>query len=80
MIRGIANMIAIAGLGLFAAFVGRAVLTTGVFSRWGAWYGFILLFPGLGGLINPITGFMYIGLVLPWLFWLGLQFSKLARS
>ncbi len=79
MIRGIANMIAITGLGLFAAFVGRAALKTGVFSSWGAWWGFILLLPGLGGLVNPILGFMYIALVLPWLVWLGMQFSKLAR-
>lgn len=80
MIRGIANMIAITGLGLFAAFIGRAALLTGAFSRWGAWYGFILLWPALGGLVNPIAGFMYITLVLPWLFWLGMQFSKLSRG
>ena len=80
MIRGIANMIAITGLGLFAAFVGRAALSSGVFSRWGAYWGFVLLIPGLGGLVNPIFGFMYIALVLPWLVWLGMQFSKLARG
>ena len=80
MIRGVANMIAIAGLGLFAAFTGRAALTSGLFSKWGAIYGFVLLFPGLGGLINPIAGFSYIAIVLPWLVWLGMQFSKLARQ
>jgi hypothetical protein len=80
MIRGIANMIAITGLGWFAAFTGYGALKTGVFSKWGAYYGFILLLPGLGGLISPIAGFMYIALVLPWLIWLGMQFSKLSRS
>lgn len=80
MFRGIANMIAITGLGFFAAFTGRAALVTGVFSKWGARYGFILLVPGLVGLVLPILGFMYILLVLPWLIWLGLQFGKLARS
>jgi hypothetical protein len=80
MIRGIANMAAITGLGWFAAFTGYAALKSGTFSKWGAYYGYILLLPGLGGLVNPIFGFMYIALVLPWLFWLGMQFSKLARS
>jgi hypothetical protein len=80
MIRGIANMIAITGLGFFAAFTGRAALSSGLFSRWGAWYGFILLLPGIGGLISPIFGFMYIALVLPWLIWLGLQFRSIARQ
>ncbi|MCP4001089.1 MAG: hypothetical protein GY727_09290 [Gammaproteobacteria bacterium] len=80
MIRGIVNMLAITGLGWFAAFTGYAVLTSGVFSKWGAYYGYILLLPGLGGLVNPIFGFMYIALVLPWLFWLGMQFSKAAKS
>jgi hypothetical protein len=80
MIRGIVNMIAITGLGLFAAFTGRAALTSGLFSKWGAWWGFILLFPGLGGLINPIAGFGYIALVLPWLIWLGIQFDSLERA
>jgi len=79
MIRGIANMIAITGLGFFAAFTGRAALTSGLFSKWGARYGFVLLLPGLGGLISPIFGFMYIALVVPWLVWLGLQFRKIAR-
>ena len=80
MIRGIANMVAITGLGLYAAFVGYASLKSGKFSKWGAWYGFLLLWPGLGGLINPIAGFTYIGIVVPWLIWLGMQFSRAARS
>ena len=80
MIRGIANMIAITGLGWFAAFIGYASIKSGLFSKWGAWYGFILLLPGLGGLVNPIFGFMYIALVLPWLIWLGMQFSKASRA
>jgi len=80
LIRGMANMVGVTGLGLFAASTGAAVLSSGVFSRWGAWYGFILLVPALGGLVNPILGFMYIALVLPWLFWLGLQFSRLSRA
>jgi len=79
MIRGIANITAITGLGFFAAFTGRAALTSGLFSKWGARYGFILLLPGLGGLISPIFGFMYIALVVPWLIWLGLQFRRIAR-
>jgi hypothetical protein len=79
MIRGVANIIAITGLGFFAAFTGRAALTSGLFSKWGAWYGHILLVPGLGGLISPIFGFMYLVLVLPWLIWLGLQFRRVAR-
>jgi len=79
MIRGIANMIAITGLGFFAAFTGRAALTSGLFSKWGARYGFVLLLPGLGGLISPIFGFMYIALIVPWLLWLGLQFRNIAR-
>jgi hypothetical protein len=80
MIRGIANMVAITGLGWFAAFTGYAALKSGTFSKWGAYYGYILLIPGLGGLIDPIFGFMYIALVLPWLIWLGMQFSKVARA
>jgi hypothetical protein len=80
MIRGIANMIAITGLGWLAAFISYASLKTGTFSKWGAYYGYILLLPGLGGLISPIFGFMYIALVIPWLIWLGMQFSKLSRS
>lgn len=80
MIRGVVNIIAITGLGLFAAFVGRAVLKTGVFSKWGAWWGFSLLLPGLGGLISPIFGFSYLVFVLPWLVWLSLQFRKLAKG
>jgi hypothetical protein len=80
MVRGIANMVAITGLGWFAAFTGYAALKSGAFSKWGAYCGYILLLPGLGGLINPIFGFMYIVLVLPWLVWLGLQFSKAANS
>jgi|GEM_PF-3364376 len=79
MIRGVANMIAITGLGFFAAFTGRAALTSGLFSKWGARYGFVLLLPGIGGLISPIFGFMYIALVVPWLIWLGLQFRNIAR-
>jgi len=51
-----------------------------VFSKWGAYYGFLLLWPGIGGLINPIAGFTYLAIVLPWLVWLGMQFSKLSRS
>jgi hypothetical protein len=80
MIRGVANMIAITGLGLFAAFSGRAALKSALFSKWGAIWGFVLLFPGLGGLVNPIAGFGYIALVLPWLIWLGMQFSKVSRQ
>ncbi len=80
MIRGVVNIIAITGLSLFAAFFGRAVLKTGVFSKWGAWWGFTLLLPGLGGLISPVFGFSYLVLVLPWLIWLGMQFRKLAGS
>jgi hypothetical protein len=80
MVRGVANIMAITGLGLFAAFVGRAALKSGVFSKWGAYYGFVLLLPGIGGLISPIFGFMYLIFVLPWLVWLGLQFGRLARS
>ncbi len=80
MIRGVANILAVTGLGLFAAFTGRAALRSGVFSKWGAYYGFILLVPGLAGLVSPIFGFMYLVFVLPWLFWLGMQFSKLARG
>jgi hypothetical protein len=79
LIRGMANMVAITGLGFFAAFVGSAALSSGLFSKWGAYYCFILLVPALGGLLNPILGFMYIALVLPWLFWLGMQFSRLSR-
>ncbi len=80
MIRGVANILAVTGLGLFAAFTGRAALLSGVFSKWVAWYGFILLVPGLAGLVSPIFGFMYLVFVLPWLVWLGMQFSKLARG
>jgi hypothetical protein len=80
MVRGVVNIIAITGLGLFAAFVGRAALKTGVFSKWGAWWGFTLLLPGIGGLISPIFGFSYLVFVLPWLIWLGLQFRKLAKG
>jgi hypothetical protein len=80
MIRGVVNILAITGLGLFAAFFGIASLRTGLFSKWGARYGFVLLVPGLGGLISPVFGFMYLLLVLPWLIWLGLQFSRLSRQ
>lgn len=80
MIRGIANMVAITGLGLFAVFTGRAALKSGLFSKWGAYWGFLLLWPAIGGLINPIAGFTYLGIVLPWLFWLGMQFSRLSRA
>jgi hypothetical protein len=80
LIRGVVNVLGITGLGLFAAFVGRAALKSGLFSRWGAWWGFTLLLPGLGGLISPIFGFSYLVLSLPWLFWLGRQFSRLARA
>lgn len=80
MIRGIVNIIAITGLGWFAAFTSYASLKSGIFSKWGAYYGYILLFPGLGGLISPIFGFMYIALVLPWLIWLGMQFNKVSRA
>jgi hypothetical protein len=80
MIRGVVNILAITGLGLFAAFFGYASLQSGLFSKWGARYGFILLLPGLGGLISPIFGFMYLVFCLPWFFWLGMQFSKLSRQ
>ncbi len=80
MIRGIANMIAISGLGFFAAFTGYASLKTGLFSKWGAWYGFLLLWPAIGGLITPIAGFTYLGIVPVWLIWLGRQFSAAARQ
>jgi len=80
MIRGIANIVAITGLGLFAAFTGRAALVSGVFSKWGAYFGFLLLMPGLGGLVDPVFGFSYLGFVPVWLFWLGRQFSQLSRS
>ena len=80
MIRGIVNILAITGLGLFAAIFGTATLRAGVISKWGARYGFVLLVPGLGGLVSPVFGFMYLVLVLPWLIWLGLQFSRLSRQ
>jgi hypothetical protein len=80
MIRGVVNILAITGLGLFAALFGYATLKIGMCSKWGARYGFILLVPGFGGLISPIFGFMYLVLVLPWLIWLGLQFSQLSRQ
>ncbi|MEC9375604.1 MAG: hypothetical protein VYA80_04445 [Pseudomonadota bacterium] len=80
MIRGVVNILAITGLGLFAAFFGYASLKAQVFSNWGARYGFILLLPGIGGLISPIFGFMYLVFCLPWFIWLGLQFSKLSRQ
>lgn len=80
MIRGIANMVAITGLGLYAAFVGYAALKSDQFSKWGAYYGFLLLWPGLGGLVNPIAGFTYIGIVVPWLIWLGRQFGAASRT
>jgi hypothetical protein len=80
-IRSIVNIIAITGLGLFAAFTGRAALLSGNFSRWGAWFGFILLIPGIGGLINPVFGFTYLSFVPIWMIWLGLQFkAQAARS
>jgi len=80
MIRGVVNILAITGLGLFAAFFGYATLKSGIFSKWGARYGFVLLLPGLAGLTSPIFGFMYLVFVLPWLIWLGLQFSQLSRQ
>jgi hypothetical protein len=80
MIRGIVNIIAITGLGLFAALVSQAALGDSRFSNWGAWFGFVLLIPGLGGLTNPVFGFTYLALVPLWLIWLGVQFSKLSRS
>jgi hypothetical protein len=81
MIRGVVNIMAITGLGLFAAFFGYASLKSELFaSKWGARYGFILLLPALGGLISPIVGFFYLSLCLPWLYWVGIQFSKLSRQ
>ena len=80
MIRGIANMVAITGLGLLAAFTGYMALKGGSWQKWGAYWGFLLLWPGIGGLINPIIGFSYIAIVLPWLVWLGMQFSKVSRA
>ena len=80
MIRGIANMVAITGLGFFALFIGLAALRSGMFSKWGAYVGFLLLWPGIGGLVNPIAGFTYLGIVVPWLLWLGLQFRSLNKG
>ena len=80
MIRGVANMVAITGLGFLAAFTGYMALKSGGWPKWGAYWGYLLLWPGLGGLINPIIGFSYIAIVLPWLFWLGMQFSKASRA
>lgn len=80
MMRGIVNIIAVTGLGLFAAFVGKAALNDSRFAKWGAWFGFLLLWPAIGGLVNPIAGFTYLGFIPVWLFWLGRQFSKLSRS
>jgi hypothetical protein len=77
-VRSIVNIIAITGLGLFAAFTCRAALLSGQFSKWGAWFGFILLVPGIGGLINPVFGFTYLSFVPIWMVWLGLQFKGLA--
>ena len=78
LIRGVVMSIAAIGLGFFALFVGRAALHSDQFSNWGAWWGFTLLLPGLGGLINPVFGFFYLVLILPWVIWLGLQFKALA--
>jgi hypothetical protein len=80
MIRGVVNVMAITGFGLFAGIFGYAVLKEGIFSKWGARYGFVLLLPGVLGLISPIFGFVYLQLCLPWLIWLGLQFSQLSRQ
>ena len=78
--RGLVNILAITGLGLFAGIFGYAVLKQQIFAKWGAYYGYILLVPGVVGLINPVFGFMYLSLVVPWLIWLGLQFSRLSRN
>ncbi|MGI9291311.1 MAG: hypothetical protein ACR2QG_08545 [Gammaproteobacteria bacterium] len=80
MIRSIVNIIAITGLGLFAAILSKAALNDNRFSNWGAWFGFLLLWPALGGLVNPIAGFTYLGIVPIWLFWFGRQFSSMARA
>ena len=79
VVRGYVNIIGITGLGLFAAFTGRAALKSGLFSKWGAWWGYLLLLPALGGLVNPILGFTYLMFVVPWMVWLGLQFRKISR-
>jgi len=80
MIRGVTNMLAITMLGILAGSVSWCALKSGKFSKWGAYYGLILLIPGIGGLLNPILGFMYLSLVPIWAIWLGLQFRAQAAE
>jgi hypothetical protein len=77
MIRGIVNIMAIAGLGWFAGTLSWCAQRTGSFPKGFVWFGYLNVLPGIMSLIFPPIGFAYIQLAPLWMLWLGLGLRKI---
>lgn len=84
LFRGIANTLAIAGLGWFAGQVTWCIGNSEVFQKGSRpteiifrVLGYLNVIPGLLSLIVPVAGFLYLKLLPIWILWLGLRIRKL---
>jgi len=77
MIRGVMNIMAIAGLGWFAGTLSWCAAKTGLFPKGFVWLGGLNVLPGIMSLIFPPAGFAYIQLAPLWMLWLGLGLRKI---
>ncbi|MGI9308209.1 MAG: hypothetical protein ACR2P6_03035 [Gammaproteobacteria bacterium] len=81
LFRGIANSVAIVGLGWFAGQTSWCMLKSDLFSepsdRWFAYLGYLNILPGIAALGLPVAGFLYLKTLPIWMIWLGLRLRKL---
>jgi len=77
MFRGMANILAIAGLGWFAGQLSWCAGRTGLFPKGFVWFGWLNVLPGIMSLVFPPAGFAYIQLAPLWILWLGLRLRRL---
>jgi len=76
MIRGLVNTLAIFGLGMLAALTGYYTLSSHAFPKWYGYFCFLLAFPGVMCLVNPVMGFSYLAIAPVWALALGLFMRK----
>ena len=67
MIRGVMNIVGIAGLSWFAGQLAWCTLKTGRFPKWFGYYSWLNVAPGFFGLAIPFAGFAYLWLFPLWM-------------
>ncbi len=80
MFRGSVNTMAIVGLSWFAGQVAWCSWKSGIYNKWFAAYGYFNVLPGLGALVIPFIGFLYLRIAWPWMLVLGFMLWKQANA